>query len=268
MATYAVGDIQGCFAPLEKLLTQIHFDANKDILWCAGDLVNRGPASLEALRFFKSLGPQHKMVLGNHDLHLIAVCYGVRTPHESDTLQSILEAPDRDDLIDWLCQQPLLVSDDQLGFAMSHAGLAPSWTLAKAKSIANEVEAALQGNLRESFLNNMYGNQPDIWRDELSGMDRLRCAVNYFTRMRFCYADGRLDLAYKGTIANKPADLTPWFDVPERANAQLKIVYGHWAALDGKTNTKNIYPLDTGCVWGNCLTAMRLEDEAKFSVKC
>jgi bis(5'-nucleosyl)-tetraphosphatase (symmetrical) len=268
MATYAIGDIQGCFKVFEKLLEQIKFNEHQDVLWCAGDLVNRGPQSLEALRYFKSLGGQHQVVLGNHDLHLIAVAYGARAVHKTDTLQAILDAPDRDALIDWLCHRPILVHDASMGYVMTHAGIAPMWDLLQAKSIASEIEITLQGGLRESFLKNMFGNQPDYWRDDLTGMERLRCAINYFTRMRYCYPDGRLELTYKGAIKNKPSELIPWFDVRPRKNTDVKIVFGHWAALGGQADVPNVYPLDTGCVWGNCLTAMRLEDQKIFSVEC
>lgn len=268
MATYAIGDVQGCFSALEKLLHTIHFDLNKDTLWCAGDLVNRGPQSLEALRFYKSLGDKHKLVLGNHDLNLISIAYGKRQLQPTDTLQAILHASDRDDLIDWLCHCPLLVHDEKLGYVMTHAGIAPVWDLNTAKKMAAEIEVVLQGGLRESFLENMYGNSPNRWDNQLSGMERLRCAVNYFTRMRFCYADGSLDFHYQGGVENKPADLIPWFELDQRVNKELKIIFGHWAALVGKTNVPNVYALDTGCVWGNCLTAMRLEDERRFSISC
>lgn len=268
MATYAIGDIQGCFSALEKLLQKINFHAEEDVLWSVGDLVNRGPQSLEALRFYRSLGDKHRLVLGNHDLHLLGVAYGVREQQPTDTLQSILQAPDRDDLIEWLCHRPLLVHDAKTNYVMTHAGLAPSWTLLQAKSIANELEVMLQGSMRVSFLKKMHGNLPDIWSDDLIGFDRHRCAVNYLTRMRFCYPDGRLNFSYQGDIQHKPADLIPWFEWQPRFNTDLKIIFGHWAALRGKLSLPNLYALDTGCVWGKCLTAMRLEDETRFSVSC
>lgn len=268
MTTYAIGDVQGCFAELQKLLAEIHFDPNEDTLWFTGDLVNRGPQSLAVLRFVKLLGEQHKMVLGNHDLSLLAVAYGVKSPHRSDTLDEILTAPDRDELIDWLRHRPLLYADKKSGYVMTHAGLAPAWHLKQARLLAQEVEAVLRGSTPQFFLQNMFGNQPDHWDDHLSGMERLRCITNYLTRMRFCYHDGRLDLSYKGEIAGKPADLLPWFNVPDRKNANVKIVFGHWAALNGKTDAPNVYALDTGCVWGNCLTAMRLDNEQRFAVRC
>lgn len=268
MATYAIGDIQGCFAELTQLLEQIHFDSNQDTLWFTGDLVNRGPHSLEVLRFIKSLGEQHIVVLGNHDLHLLSVAYGVRELHRDDTLTDILSAPDKMELMDWLRHRPLLHHDKSLGYVMTHAGLAPCWHLHEARLLAQEVEALLRNPTPEIFLKHIYGNEPTVWSDYLSGMERWRCIINFFTRMRFCYADGRLDLTYKGQIAGKPHDLLPWFDVPTRVNANDKIIFGHWAALGGKTDAANIFALDTGCVWRNCLTAMRLEDEARFSVRC
>lgn len=266
MSTYAIGDIQGCFTELQNLLNVISFNSQSDTLWFTGDLVNRGSQSLETLRFIKSLGDKHISVLGNHDLHLIARAYGSQKQYERDTLDAILSAPDRDELIDWLQKRPLFYYDAQLGFALAHAGVAPYWTASKAKQLALEVEAVLQCDKPADFLLHMYGNQPDQWRDDLSGIDRLRCITNYFTRMRFCHADGRLELTYKGTIENKPADLMPWFDVPNRSNADLQIIFGHWAALGGKADVANVYPLDTGCVWGHQLTAMRLEDKKYFSV--
>lgn len=268
MPTYAIGDVQGCFAELENLLDVIQFDAALDMLWFTGDLVNRGPRSLEVLRFVKSLGERHVTVLGNHDLHLLAVAVGARDTHRGDTLQAILSAPDREELIDWLRRRPLFHEDKSLGFVMAHAGIAPVWTVADAHRLAREVETVLRGASPESLLKNMYGNQPDYWDEQLSGIERWRAIINFFTRMRFCLADGRLDLSYKGEIAGKPDELIPWFLLPNRVNANEKIIVGHWAALGGKTDVSGVVALDTGCVWGNCLTAMRLEDEKRFSVRC
>lgn len=268
MSTYAIGDIQGCFDEFERLLDLVNFDANKDTLWLTGDLVNRGPRSLEVLRFVKALGNKHVTILGNHDLHLLASAYGVRTLRPDDTLTEILTAADKIDIIEWLRHRPLLHHDKTAGYVMVHAGLAPVWTLKQAKLLAHEVEKEIQSDSPQFFFEHMYGNTPERWSDQLIGMERLRCIVNYFTRMRFCYADGRLDLEYKGEIGGKPADLVPWFDVKDRVNAGEKIIFGHWAALNGKTDVPNVYPLDTGCVWGNALTAMRLEDGERFSIKC
>lgn len=268
MATYAIGDVQGCFSELEKLLAHIQFDAAKDTLWFTGDLINRGPRSLDVLRFIKALGEKHKVVLGNHDLHLLAMAYGVRDKFHGDTLEEVLVAPDKDELMDWLRHRPLLYHDKASGYVMTHAGLAPAWRLSEARLLAQEVEGALRSDKPQLLLKNIYGNEPSQWNENLTGMERLRCIINYLTRMRFCHADGRLDLSYKGEIAGKPRELIPWFDVADRANVNEKIIFGHWAALNGKTSAPNIFPLDTGCVWGNCLTAMRLEDEEKFKVKC
>jgi bis(5'-nucleosyl)-tetraphosphatase (symmetrical) len=268
MSTYAIGDVQGCFDELLALLKHIQFDVNKDTLWFTGDLVNRGPRSLDVLRFVKSLGDKHVAVLGNHDLHLLALAWGVRKPHAGDTLADVLTAPDREALLTWLCHRPLLHYDKHAGFVMTHAGLAPEWSLQQAGALAREVEAVLRSPNLVDFLKNMYGDQPDHWDDALSGVARWRCITNYFTRLRFCYADGRLNLSYKGEIAGKPDDLIPWFLLPNRVNAKVKILFGHWAALGGKTNAPHLYALDTGCVWGRCLTALRLEDEKRFSIQC
>src|SRR3990167_4236628 len=268
MATYVIGDIQGCFAACEKLLKQIQFDGQQDVLWFTGDLVNRGPQSLETLRFVKSLGHPHQTVLGNHDLHLLALAYGVKQAGRDDTLQAILSAPDCGELVAWLRHRPLLLQDKGTGYVMVHAGLAPAWPTAQAKKLALEVETCLQGAEPHRFLEQMYGNLPDAWDDRLTGMDRLRCITNYFTRMRFCHPDGRLDLLYKGDMAHKPANLIPWFEVTPRLNGDAVILFGHWAALGGQVTRPNLYALDTGCVWGNCLTAMRLDDKQCFQVSC
>lgn len=267
MPTYAIGDIQGCYAALEILLKYINFNPNEDTLWFTGDLVNRGPQSLETLRFVKNLGPRHHTVLGNHDLHLLAVADGAHAGSSDDTLASILEAPDREELLNWLCQQPLLYHDEKLNYLMVHAGLASNWDLVTAKKLAKEVEAILRSDRKSDFFKHMYGNHPDHWSSDLTGMDRLRCITNYFTRARFCYPDGRLELRNKGKVEDA-SHLIPWFMVPNRANQDIKIIFGHWAALGGVTDTLNAYALDTGCIWGFSLTAMRLEDEKRFSVAC
>jgi bis(5'-nucleosyl)-tetraphosphatase (symmetrical) len=267
MSTYAIGDIQGCFSALQKLLDKIRFDPRKDSLWFTGDLVNRGPQSLETLRFVKNLGTQHHTVLGNHDLHLLAVAHGVQLGQTEDTLTSILNAPDREELIHWLCQQPLLYHDEKIDYVMVHAGFAPSWDLATAKQLAHEVESVLQSEKRTDFLRHMYGNHPCEWHSSLSGYDRLRCITNYFTRVRFCYPNGQLELKNKGKVETS-SELIPWFKLPNRLNKQLKIIFGHWAALGGVTHTPNVFALDTGCIWGFSLTAMRLEDGELLSVSC
>lgn len=269
MATYVIGDVQGCLAALDNLLLLLGFNPAHDALWFVGDLVNRGPHSLETLRFIKSLGDAHIAVLGNHDLSLIASAYGVKEVSLSDTIHGILSAPDKHDLIDWLRTRPLLHYDAKWNAVMTHAGLAPMWELEEAQRLAREVEIVLRSDKITDFLSHMYGNMPDKWDEQLQGTDRLRCITNYLTRLRYCYADGRMDFAYKGGIADKPAELVEWFKVPKRKNTSVNIIFGHWAALNGENgDVKNIYPLDTGCVWGNCLTAMRLEDKALFNVKC
>ncbi len=262
---YAIGDIQGCFSVLERLLEYIQFDPSNDVLWFTGDLVNRGPQSLETLRFIKNLGAQHHVVLGNHDLHLLALGYQAHPGWKEDTLREVLDASDCEELLTWLRQQPLLYHDDHLGFTMVHAGLAPMWDLATAKRVAKEIETVIRSDTAAEFFRHMYGNQPEKWSEQLLGWDRLRCITNYFTRLRFCYPDGRLELKNKNTPSFS-GGLIPWFEVKTRVNVELKILFGHWAALGGITNTPNVYALDTGCVWGHQLTAMRLEDEKRFSV--
>lgn len=266
MATYAIGDVQGCFSALLQLLEKIQFDSSKDTLWFTGDLINRGKESLATLRFVKQLGPKHHTVLGNHDLHFLAVAYGVKSLKKEDTLSDILSAPDREELIDWLLHRPLLHHDTHLNFTMVHAGFAPSWDLPLAKKLADEIATILQGSEVKEFFLHMYGNLPDFWDDRLRGWERARCIINFFTRVRFCYPDGRIELQTKNL--REKTGLIPWFEIPNRSHADLKIIFGHWAALEGKTSSAFLFALDTGCVWGNCLTAMRLEDEKRFNVKC
>lgn len=267
MATYAIGDVQGCLQPLENLLQKINF-SQADKLWFTGDLVNRGPQSLATLRYIKNLGAQQQIVLGNHDLHLLACAQQKHVGWPEDTLTDILTAPDRIDLLEWLSAQPLLHHDAKLGFTLVHAGFAAHWDLATAQRLAKEVETVLQSEARGEFLQHMYGNQPNQWDEKLTGWERLRCITNYLTRARFCHPDGSLELKTKENINPAQTHLLPWFKLPERASAKLKIIFGHWAALGGITETENIFALDTGCVWGFCLTAMRLEDGKRFSVAC
>jgi bis(5'-nucleosyl)-tetraphosphatase (symmetrical) len=268
MATYAVGDLQGCLKPLECLLQQVNFDPAADYLWLAGDLINRGPESLATLRFVYNLRERVSCVLGNHDLHLLAVADNYRQPSRGDTLNDILAAPDRAELLGWLGRQPLLHHDPALNFTMVHAGIPPQWSLAQAQACAREVEAVLQGPLRHDFFSTMYGNNPDVWSDSLEGPARWRLITNYFTRMRFCTPEGRLELATKEGPGAPPAGFAPWFSYPQRATRSDRIIFGHWAALEGKANTTNIYALDTGCVWGGSLTMLRLEDEHYFRCHC
>jgi bis(5'-nucleosyl)-tetraphosphatase (symmetrical) len=259
---YAIGDIQGCFDSLLQLLDLIQFNDSLDTLWFTGDLVNRGPKSLETLRFIKKLGPKHRIVLGNHDLHLLALLHDCHKGWPDDTLDAILKADDRMELMHWLLQQPLFHHDSNLGFSMVHAGLDPTWDLAMAAKLGQEVEAVLQGDNPKFFFQELYGNQPDLWDDKLTGFSRLRCIVNYFTRVRLCFPNGRL------SFDDNDKNIMPWFEHPHRKTKNNKIIFGHWAALSGVTNTPNTYALDTGCVWGYALTAMRLEDEKRFSVGC
>ena len=268
MATYVIGDLQGCLTPLIALLEQIDYQQEKDQLWFAGDLINRGPESLETLRFIKFLGANAKVVLGNHDLHLIAVAHGHSSLKRSDTLLEILTARDRDELIDWLRQQPLCHYDEAVNTIMTHAGVPPCWTLSQTQQLAKEVEAQLRGEHIDDFLAVMYGNKPRLWEDSLTGMDRLRAITNYLTRMRFCDPLSKLDLKTKEGPNNAQTGYAPWFTYPSKLPADCHVVFGHWAALEGITNQEKIHALDTGCVWGGSLTALRLEDKQSFSTPC
>ena len=266
MATYAVGDIQGCFNSLERLLDNCSFDPAVDRLWLVGDLVNRGPKSLETLRFVKQLGAAALTVLGNHDLYLLMVAEGaVKGRGKDDTLQPILDAPDCDELLDWLRHQPLCHVEGD--YCMVHAGLLPQWTPARARVLAREVESALQGKKYRKFIANMWGSKPNCWSDDLAGWPRLRVIVNAMTRMRFCSADGVMDFNAKGETSNAPAGYLPWFEVPGRRSADTTLVTGHWSALGLKV-TDNLLALDSGCLWGGHLSAMRLEDRRLFQVDC
>jgi bis(5'-nucleosyl)-tetraphosphatase (symmetrical) len=265
MAIYAVGDVQGCHAELMQLLDQIAFDPAADQLWLVGDLVNRGPDSLAVLRLIKSLGDSAITVLGNHDLHLLAVAEGVAELNRIDTLDEILNAPDRDELLHWLRHQRLLhVQDD---YVLVHAGLLPQWSVAQAEGLAREVEAALRGDNYVVFLSRMYGNAPHNWDDNLSGYPRLRVIVNAYTRMRICTPEGEMEFKFKGEVEKIPAGYLPWFDIPQRASHDATIIVGHWSAL-GLLLRKNIIALDTGCLWGGPMSAIRLEDRKLFQVNC
>jgi bis(5'-nucleosyl)-tetraphosphatase (symmetrical) len=268
MATYAIGDIQGCLEPLQCLLKKIEFNPAKDKLWLAGDVINRGPDSLATLRFLYKMRDSITLVLGNHDLHFIAVYYGLRKAGKNDTLDQLLIAPDRADLVYWLRHQKLVHHDAVLNFTMVHAGIPPQWTLGNALVHSREVEQVLQSDSPEFLLENMYGNLPARWNDNLQGADRLRVITNYFTRMRFCSAEGEVELQTKESADAAPVGFAPWFSLSGRKMRNDKIIFGHWAALEGRANTKNIYALDTGCVWGGELTALRLEDEVLFSCNC
>lgn len=269
MATYAIGDLQGCFDDLQRLLEQIHFDDRRDFLWFTGDLVNRGPGSLQCLRFVHHLGEQAITVLGNHDLSLLATAAGFRKPRAGDTLDDILAAPDREELLHWLRHRPLLHTDTLLNYTLVHAGLPPQWRLDDAAARAREVEAVLQSDRYHELLSHMYGDQPDCWSETLNGFERWRFIINAFTRLRFCTASGQLDLKTKGGPGSQPGGLYPWFNAPERRSREARIVFGHWSTL-GLAREENAYSLDTGCVWGGRLTAMRLDtpEPEYFSVEC
>jgi bis(5'-nucleosyl)-tetraphosphatase (symmetrical) len=268
MSTYAIGDVQGCFQELQDLLDKINFDETNDQLWFTGDLVNRGPDSLATLRFVKQLNAIS--VLGNHECHLLAIAAGIVQPGEKDTLTTILSADDRDELIQWIRQLPLLHYEKDSGFAMIHAGLPPQWDILEAMALAAEVEVVLQSDKSYEFLENMYGNQPQQWDDDLSGWDRLRVIVNLLTRIRYCDTDGRMNFKDKGKPGTQSKNYQPWFKLNNRKSAEYKIIFGHWASLHngnpGDFKQHNVYPLDTGCVWGRKLTAMRLEDSYFFNV--
>lgn len=268
MANYAVGDIQGCLPPLRRLLARVRFDSDRDLLWSVGDLVNRGPACLDTLRFLHERRDNLRVVLGNHDLHLLAARVGARELAPSDTLGPILRARDSDRLLDWLQAQPLLRKEATTYFV--HAGIPPQWTGPDARAHAAEVEAALQGASGDRFLHEMYGNEPARWDDALTGWPRLRLITNYFTRMRFCAADGTLDLANKGapTDDHPAAAMRPWFRHRGRLAAEDDVVFGHWAALGGASGDDRYRALDTGCVWGGALTFLDLDTGERITEPC
>ncbi|MEW6692685.1 MAG: symmetrical bis(5'-nucleosyl)-tetraphosphatase [Pseudomonadota bacterium] len=259
MAVYAVGDLQGCLDPLQRLLERLAFDPARDRLWLVGDLVNRGPQSLEALRFVRGLGEAAVTVLGNHDLHLLAVAIGGHRTKGKDTLAPILTAPDRDELVDWLRRQPLLHHEPDLRAVLAHAGIPPDWDLPTAAACAQQVEAVLAGNGVRDFLVEMYGDHPDRWDAGLEGLERLRYTVNALTRMRYLTPDGRLEFKYKCAPEQAPEGLIPWYAAP-RAPLGATVVFGHWSTL-GRTRLPGAIALDTGCLWGGKLTAVRLDDE-------
>lgn len=261
MATYAIGDVQGCDDELQALLAQLGFDRARDRLWFVGDLVNRGPGSLEVLRFVRGLGDRAVVVLGNHDLHLLCLAAGYAKKRDDDTLDELLAAPDAEQLLDWLRSRRLM--HVEAGYAMVHAGLLPAWSIDKASGLAREAETALRAASHRDFLANMYGGTPTSWREELAGWDRLRVIVNAMTRLRFCNSGGEMELRAKGTEA--PPGFRPWFEL--RPAAELPIVCGHWSALGLKVSAK-LVALDSGCVWGGSLSALRLEDRKLFQVPC
>ena len=263
MALYAIGDIQGCHAEFCELLTLIGFSPATDRLWLTGDLVNRGPDSLAVLRDVKALGDAAVTVLGNHDLHLLTVAAGHRTTHRDDTLAAILEASDRDDLLQWLSRRPLAVEAD--GMLMVHAGVLPQWTTAQVLALAREVEAVLAGREAEPFLQVLYGDEPHAWRDDLHGVERLRAVVNALTRLRFCSADGRMEFREKRGARHAPPGFAPWFAHANRRTASTLVVCGHWSTLE-LLLAPNVLMLDSGCLWGGPLTAVRLPERRVYQV--
>ena len=270
MSTYAIGDVQGCYSELQNLLNEINFDERRDELWFTGDLVNKGPKSLQTLRFIKALGVNAKNTLGNHDLHLLAVAKNIQPLLKKDTIQEILAADDVEELIDWLKSRPLLITDDNLNFTMVHAGLPPQWSLENAKEFAKECELILQSEKINKLLAEMYGDTPNIWSDSLQDYAKQRFIINCFTRIRFCNSDGMLDFDAKVAPGKQNTSLIPWYSLPNRKTKDNKIIFGHWSTvhIGNEKNFKqyNVYPIDTGCLWGGRLTAMRLEDEKIFSV--
>lgn len=269
MALYAIGDVQGCYASLRQLLDEIGFNPTADRLWFTGDLVNRGPRSLEVLRFVADLGERAVTVLGNHDIHLLAVAAGARALRAGDTFEDVLEARDRDPLIAWLAGRPLLHEDAETDSLLVHAGLLPEWNVMSAHGYAQEATALISGPRSAEFYAHMYGDAPDHWSDGLRGWDRARLIVNAFTRLRFCYPDGRIDYTHKGPLGSQPPPLLPWFTIPNRKTRGKPIIFGHWSLL-GRYAEHRVTCLDTGCVWGGELTALRLSGGPKafFSVTC
>lgn len=265
MATYAIGDVQGCYDQLRRLLDQIAFDPARDRLWFVGDLVNRGRQSLEILRFVRSLERSAVTILGNHDLHLLVVAEGFRKPHRGDTIDDVLNAPDRDELLTWLRHRRMMHAEH--GYAMVHAGLLPQWTVAQAIGLGQEVEHALRAENYRDFLCHMYGNEPMHWHDDLLGYDRLRVITNAMTRLRLCTPEGTMEFSHKIGLQNLPSGFMPWYEVPARASRDAVVISGHWAAL-GLVVRPDVLAIDTGCVWGRRLSAVRLEDRRIYQCDC
>lgn len=263
MASYAIGDIQGCYHAFQALLERISFDEKTDRLWLVGDLINRGSGSLEVLRWCYAHQDSLTVVLGNHDLHALVVAEGIVAAHKGDTLDALLAAHDSDELLNWLRHQRLIYQEGN--HLMVHAGLLPQWTAEQALGYAAEVESVLHGENYLNFLKHMYGNLPDHWRDDLAGLDRLRVITNAATRLRICSAAGQMEFKFKGELQDIPVGYMPWFDVPNRATKDTQVIFGHWSAL-GLQQRENIYALDTGCLWGGKLTAMNIETKTVVQV--
>ncbi len=269
MATYVIGDVQGCFEELTALIKKINFSTKDDTLIFTGDLVNRGKHSLDVLRYIKSLQEQSncKVILGNHDLHLLAVFYQVRKIKEQDTFHDVLNAEDAAVLCEWLRQQAMIHFDESSQTLFVHAGIASMWTVSDALIYAHELENNLRHDQFLQRLSTLFGDYPNQWNESLSSADRLRFITNVLTRMRFCYEDCALDFKYKGKIGSQPATLKPWFEIrKQKQHDQIKIIFGHWAALEGETHEKQYLCVDTGCIWGNVLSALRLDDSVWFQV--
>lgn len=267
MATYIVGDIQGCFDQLQQLMDMIEFDEKNDQLWLTGDLVARGPKSLQTLRLAKDLGKSAKIILGNHDLHLLATYLGYFKTKRKDQTQAILDAPDCDELMYWLRQQPLLASHSEHPFVMCHAGIYPKWSISQAQQYAAEIEQILRSDNYAWLIENMYGETPTSWNESLQGINRFKFIINSFTRMRYCTPTGELDMKCKLPDNEvDPKQLVPWFSLIKEQQHNQSIIFGHWASLVGYRD-KNVIGLDTGCVWGHHMTMLRWEDQKEFTVR-
>ena len=273
MSIYAIGDVQGCYLQLKELLDKLKFNSDKDQLWFAGDIVNRGPASLKTIRFIKSLEDNAITVLGNHDLHLLAMAHGKHKQGKKDTIQEILDAPDSEQLLDWLIHRPLMHYQKENNVCLVHAGIHPNWTKDQALSCAKDVENILRSAKSREFFHHMYGDKPSKWSENLSGWDRLRFITNCFTRMRYINDNMKLRLKEKGAPGKQPNNIHPWFEI-KRKEKDLNIVFGHWSTLKDP-DIKNLFPLDTGCLWGGKLTALKITPDLnqkktnnKISVKC
>lgn len=262
MATYVVGDIQGCYEPLSRLLDQVRFAQGRDLLVSVGDLINRGPNNVDTVNLVRSLGSSFQAVLGNHDLNFLAVSAGLRQLKSKDTTMDLLDSQDRVGIIDWFRQLPLALWLE--GHLIVHAGIVPEWTRELTLELANEVCAVLRGPSYRDFLAQMYGDKPDRWDAQLIGFPRLRVITNVLTRLRFCAADGSMNLENKLAPEFAPPGMAPWFEHGNRAAGETQIVFGHWAALDGRCSLPHIHAIDTGCVWGRTLTCLRLEDHRRF----
>lgn len=271
MSSYAIGDIQGCYKQLQKLLKKVDFCASRDTLWCVGDLINRGPRSLDTLKYLQDIDDSTRIVLGNHDLHFIALHEGAAPFRGKDTVDEILNSQQSGMFSDWLRSKPLVHYDSvetingPEHFLMVHAGVCPGWSVQKTLNLAAEVEYALQSEDYIAFLEHMYGDEPERWNNKLEGLDRLRVITNYLTRIRFCDDIGTLRLDVKQGLSSAPPGCKPWFEF-EKITDEASIVFGHWASLEGKTDRQKVHALDTGCVWGRELTLMRLEDGKRYSV--